>query len=115
MEIGLDGDLAPTDVYGIPYETYIGLYGRLLTYRGRQLMRPDYGSAAYRSVDRRSVEELKLAAVQAIEGLRNARSISLTIDMSTRDIVVHILNVPHEDRVPVAPRAFSIGFSEGFA
>ena len=115
MEIGLNGDLAPADIFGIPYETYIGLYGRLLTYRGRQVMRPAYGSAAYRSVDRRSVEELKLAAVQAIEGLYNARNISLTIDMSTREIVVHIIGVPHEDRAPVRARAFSIGFSEGFA
>ena len=62
VEFGVDGDWAPITEEGVAYESYIALLGRLFTYRGRQIMRPGFGSEAYKFVYRIN----RLALLRAI-------------------------------------------------
>ena len=88
VELGDNGDWASGQVNEIPYVTYIGVRGRLLTRRGRQIMRPLYGLNVQQEVNRNDVEKIRLATVQALAGLEGARGLRVGIDRATREITI---------------------------
>ena len=88
MEVGEFGDWAPEVYQGIRYETYIALVSRLRTFRGRQLMRPNFGSDAYRYLDRLNPQLLSISSNQALEGIEDVNQITLTLDENKRNIVI---------------------------
>lgn len=88
MDIGPYGNIAPVDIYGVPYETVVGALARLETRRGRQLMRPDYGSAYQQYIYHDNLHGLYNAIDQALHGLKDAASLSIQVDGNTRKIQV---------------------------
>ena len=88
MEVNEFGDWAPATYQGIRYETYIALVSRLRTFRGRQLMRPNFGSDAYRYLDRLNHQLLSIVSNQALEGIEDINQITLTLDENKRNIVI---------------------------
>ena len=71
MEVGEYGDFLPVYIKGIRAETYNAVLARLYTFRGRQLMRPNYGSFVYLDVDR--VDLLSLMYVRQSSARRTGR------------------------------------------
>ena len=86
MEVGEFGDFLPAYINGIRAETYNAILARLLTFRGRQLMRPNYGSFVYLDLDRVDLLSLMTSANQALEGLEDLETITLELDQNTRII-----------------------------
>ena len=86
MEVGEWGDFYTEYVNGIRAETYNAVLARLLTFRGRQLMRPNYGSFVYLDVDRVDLLSLMTSTNQALEGLEDLETITLEVDQNTRII-----------------------------
>ena len=72
MDVQANGNNAPTNVEGVPYNTWVAVQGRLQTALGRQYMRPLYGMEAYESIDE-DIDNLvsSLDVRRALEGVPN--------------------------------------------
>ena len=88
MEIDPNGDLAPEHINGIPYGIYIALVSRFKTYRGRQLLRPDYGSLVHKTIGRDDILLLRRSVEQAIDDLTDVSLSDITVDGPIRNIIL---------------------------
>ena len=87
-EIDPNGNLAPEYINDIPYGIYIALVSRFKTYRGRQLLRPDYGSLVHKTIGRDDVPLLRRSVEQAIDDLPDVSLADITVDESTRNVIL---------------------------
>ena len=87
-EIDPNGDLAPEQINGIPYGLYIALVSRFKTYRGRQLLRPDYGSLVHKTIGRDDASLLRRSVEQVIDDLPDVSLSDITVDGRTRNIIL---------------------------
>ena len=115
MEIGPHGDFAPVALNGLRYETYVAILGRLRTYRGFQIMRPNYGSRVHRVIDRRDLNILYRAVQEALEGIPNFNRFTVAIDKNNRDVVILIRDMYSSEGefiTPTAPPGIFLRISE---
>ena len=81
LDIGLDGNDAPEIQGNLPWDTWVGLQGRLQTRLGFQLMQPNYGIDVNQFIDTLG-EELAIArSVElALVGLEDIGDIGVIQD-----------------------------------
>ena len=88
MEFGEHGDWAPETIFNIPYPLYNAIIARLSTIRGRQILRPPYGSFVHREVHHHDYPAIIRSVTQAITGLNGIVGIRLTTEGEIVSIIV---------------------------
>ena len=90
MDVNEYGDWAPEYTNGIRTATLNAIKARLYTYRGRQIMRPNYGSHLHPEVDRVEPDLIIKAVNQALEGLRDVKGARMIIKGNERRVLVEV-------------------------